>query len=346
MGQLRPMGQRNGWERPVLCMAFGVLPFVVLSCCPQAPVEPPPASATPATGHSVAEGPKVPTGYAIERYASGPDDAKLPVALAFSPKGFFGRDSELYVAFAQNGAGTLLPKTYRVPSKGTTVLFGKASDQLSMEFPARQSAFGGYLYATSYRAGGVVRFDGDGIESLFAKVDGWGVYGARFGPGGRWGTDFYAMEQNGTIQRFDPNGRRTYLTKGLPANNKGFDFGPGGDWGDCIYVPSGGRIDRVDSNGVITDFLSGSTSLGSTYLVSLAFDRHGDFGGDMFVSSLDNNIYRVRADGKVTVFASEFNFGSGNTSTGDILFGPDGSMYVADGMNNAVWRIYAIRRNQ
>jgi hypothetical protein len=93
----------------------------------------------------------------------------------------------------------------------------------------------------------------------------------------------------------------------------------------------------VDPNGVKTTFVS--SGLGTNYLLSLAFDETGLFGGDLFVSSLDNKVFRITSDGNVSLFASGFNFGAGNTSTGDILFGPDGTMYVADGGASTIWHI-------
>jgi glucose/arabinose dehydrogenase len=95
----------------------------------------------------------------------------------------------------------------------------------------------------------------------------------------------------------------------------------------------------VDPNGVQTPFVPLTATLGTNYLVGLTIDSTGLFGGDMFVSNLDNNIYRVTSSGSVSVFASGFNFGAGNTSTGHIAFGPDGTMFVTEGATGTVWHI-------
>jgi WD40 repeat protein len=278
-------------------------------------------------------------GYVVNNYISGVDSQTMPTALAFSPDGAFGRPSELYVAFDRNTSGGNSHQLWRVPSAGTAVFFGNYTDTMGMQFSNPASAFGTYLYGSSRMAGGVVRFGADGNETRFASWSGMGTYGASFSPGGNWGNQFYVLDENGTIQRFDANGARTTLTSGLPTNDKGMDFSPGGAWGDYIYVGVSGGIMKVDSSGAKSWFTTDLSSLGSNYIVSVTFDEAGLFGGDLFVSTLDNKIVRFHSDGTSSVFATGFNFGQGYTSTGDIVFGPDGYMYVAGGMDGTVWQI-------
>ncbi|HUT59641.1 MAG TPA: PEP-CTERM sorting domain-containing protein [Phycisphaerae bacterium] len=71
----------------------------------------------------------------------------------------------------------------------------------------------------------------------------------------------------------------------------------------------------------------------------LDIDRSGTyFGGDMYMAHLGRGaIYRIDPNGNRTLFADglclpEF-------WAGDLVFGPDGAMYVADGGNDTVWRI-------
>ena len=46
-----------------------------------------------------------------------------------------------------------------------------------------------------------------------------------------------------------------------------------------------------------------------------------------------------RAITAASLFASGFTWGSADTYTADITFGPDGAMYVADGQSGVVWRV-------
>jgi len=297
--------------------------------------------------------PQVPLGYAVEEYVRVPG-AKNPVALAFVPRrGPFAYGGELLVCCSSR------PAVYRVPAKGKAVLYLDRPDIHSdMVFSTTSSGFGQRLYAPEYTS--LFRYEPNLACVQFAHVGQVELMALAFGPGGRWGRSLYLVESAGmnedgdSIHRFEPNGAWSYLIRNLPENVKGLAFSPGGAWGDYLYICSGAwageasAVRRVDPNGVLSNFVAGNDKLGTGMLLHVAFDRRGFFGGcGLFVSSMEGNrIYRLEPNGAVGVFATGFEFEGaikGNISTGDILFGPDGAMYVADGGHDTVWRIWLNR---
>jgi hypothetical protein len=303
-------------------------------------------------GASVARGdPKVASGYAIEKYNGSIPRSFGPVGMAFSHDGEFGRPAELYGHYSlsrttpQEGRAT-----YRLPGPEESVLFTSPQNaSVSMVFPEAKSEFGSYLYAANQGASGfgITRYGRTGTEEVFASIQATAVVDLKFSSGGAWGTNLYLAVSQGpngnSIERFDASGQRTTLATGMPACPNTMDFSPGGAWGDFLYVgSSASNITKVDPKGNKATFLSDGSALGLNWLGGLAFGPKGEFGGDMFVSSLGNGtVYRITPQGEISTFASGFDFGLsiGCPFSGDLLFGPDGCLYVAEGQTGTIWRI-------
>ncbi|MBN2374830.1 MAG: LamG domain-containing protein [Sedimentisphaerales bacterium] len=68
------------------------------------------------------------------------------------------------------------------------------------------------------------------------------------------------------------------------------------------------------------------------------------------MSDFENDvIFEIDPLGNVTTFATDFSFSSTpyhKYDGGDIVFGPDGAMYIADGGAGTVWRIYCIESDE
>ena len=284
--------------------------------------------------------PQAPPGYSVEEYfrKSG---LQNPVGMAFSPAGSRFHGGELFVCFDSDSENPGLGAVYRISGPGKGVFFGRGGDRhAGMAIPRVGAGFTDGLYATI--PGSVLCYDPRGTCGRFAEIGAHELYAVRFAPGGGWGRDLYLLENSiKGLHRLDSNGAITSVITGLPGFPMGFDFGPGEAWGDYAYVASNGAgIFRVDANGTKSDFLADGGALGGGWLVGHTFDRTGSFGGGLFYSNLaTSKIVQVDANGAVNAFASGFNFGGGNQSTGRLAFGPDGAMYVSDGDNNAIWRI-------
>ena len=111
-------------------------------------------------------------------------------------------------------------------------------------------------------------------------------------------------------------------------------------FGDYLYVTEGydnaynsnGGVTRINSDGNIDRFVTS----GFNQPVSLAVDRSGNYGGNLYVSSgAHDRINKVLPDGQVQGF---YYIGDYSGSPADIAFAPNGSygglMYVAASYSN------------
>lgn len=294
--------------------------------------------------------PSVPPGYSISVYVDG---LQNPNAIAFSPGGKFGFAGELFVGDARPDAGTI----YRVPSPGQVIRFTGAYDDepRSFEFGPIGTAFEGRLFAC--HAFRIVTYDGMGTRQQFTETGAYD-WDLLFGPGGGdFGSNlYYAVGGDAAVYKITAARFSSVFVDALPPEVNGIAFSPaGGAFGSFLYLafargggaaksPNTPAIRRVTAAGQVTPFVTSPLFQNTNQLV---FDNSGNFGGMLFVSdSTANTIWQIDSLGGVTPFATGFSFDQipapfHINDGGDLVIGPDGALYVADGGRGAIYRIVA-----
>ncbi len=291
--------------------------------------------------------PVVPPGYFVEPYVTG---LKNVQSLDISPGGDFGYEGQLFIGDSRpNGV------IYRVPNKENKILFatGAQNQLLSMRFAPLGSTFDPKLYVT--HGYDLYAYDSAGGRTHFANIHAfpWDII---FAPDERFRNNLFhadGWEPAGeAVREWQPDGTQTVLVYTQREETSGLAFGAGGEWGNDLYIAfvyssrSGhpySAISKVDPNGVMTNFVA-PPEFG--YTNQLTFDTTGYYRGNLFVSDFKHNvIFEVSHSGDISEFASGFSFsehGDHRIATGDIRFGSDGSLYVADSGAGTVWRIAPI----
>jgi len=290
---------------------------------------------------ATARPPTAPQGYTIEAYVT-----KLvnPTAMAFSPGGKFGHEGELFIA--DSGAGG---RIYRAPRKGAKVVFvrGTSGAPLGMAFAPAGSKFAPYLYAL-HHGQDLKRYDSKGAAHAFGKAGRHSLVLA-FGPGGKWGRNLYQLDSFGDtggdkVLRWTAEGKSVRVVEGLREDLLGIAFSPGRRFGDYLYLAFGSwssqpnAIRRLGPDGKTSPFL---TSPEFRRINVIAADTTWNFRGNLFVGDyMAGKIFEIDARGNVKTFLTGLRQGqSWQWAGGDIVFGPDGAMYVADGGAQTIWRI-------
>lgn len=284
----------------------------------------------------------VPPGFAVEVVATG---FPLPSALDFGRGGEFGTDlfvgdwsdGSVYRVVTSTGARSVL--TDGVPNPGV-IAFGPGG------------AFSQGLYvATS--AGTIEVVDSAGSKTLFTSVQTPFPRDMAFDRLGRFGGDLFVMDTAGgvpplgdKILRVHPDGSTSVFatTPAIPEENA---------WGIAIGTePFGANISV--SFGRWSAGIPGRPSLwmldpsgrGTLFaevpefeeLTDIVFSDEGPFGRFLYVADVAHDtIYRVDVSGTVEVFATGFQFTS--QVSADMVFGPDGALYIAEDGTGSILRI-------
>jgi hypothetical protein len=262
----------------------------------------------------------VPEGFLAQTFVAG---ISGPTALVFGPGGAFGDD--LFVAEgAFEGVGRIL----KIDRSGAISSF--ASSPL-LEFPK----------------GAAFDLSGSFSGDLFVSLD---VYCP--GP-------IPSSCSSGGVVRITPAGAVSYFLDAFatsPGLFGAFDlaFGPGGAFGDNLFLADAeldssglGNILNVSPDGSLGVFVPSGSIKGAS---SLAFDRIGNFGGDLFVADPftdptfvngTDSIMRVTPDGMASQFASSPLLSNPTALAFDTVghFGHD--LFVLDAGANAIYRVDA-----
>lgn len=296
------------------------------------------------TNMSSAQIPTVPNGYYIEPYAAG---FKNVNAIAFSPGGEFGYEEQLFVGDSRPDPGTI----YRVPQKNEIIYFTNSEDDTprSFAFAPTNSTYQQGLYVS--QAYEIRKYNSDGTSIKFASINAFG-WDIEFNDSAGFGNYLYHADgwepasDGEAIRKWFPDGSQIPLITDLPEETSGLAFSPSDDFGDYLYVAfssmrgSTPAIRKIQPDGSISDFVVSPLFKQTN---QLAFDTTGYFNSNLFVSDWENNvIFEIDPNGDVSTFATGFSFSDTPyhiNDGGDILFGTDGAMYIADGGAGTVWRI-------
>ena len=122
----------------------------------------------------------------------------------------------------------------------------------------------------------------------------------------------------GDVLRFSPDGTRYPFVNGL-NQPMGLAFGPDG----LLYVAEigGDQVSQIGATGTVTPFVTLAEPIDLVFL-----------GNDLLVSTETGEIWRVDPAGTATLFASGPSNGQG------ITLAPDGSVIVAFGADNSIYR--------
>jgi uncharacterized protein (TIGR03437 family) len=235
-----------------------------------------------------------------------------------------------------------------------------------LAFPPIGHAQGGIITTIAGSTKGTFGFSGDGGPATSALLS--------FSPGGvgvdSTGRVYIADQQNNRIRRIDTtgvittvagNGSGTFAGDGGPATSAGFSHPPrvvADSAGNFYFGINGGRIQKVDSKGVITTFVgtggfvySGdggpATSAGiSQVAAGVAVDGQGNF---YFVDQAFYRVRKVNAAGIISTIAGNGTkgySGDGGPATSaqfDVVVGVAadnaGNVYIADTNNGRIRKI-------
>lgn len=248
-----------------------------------------------------------------------PDGTVTPIVpcngLATAVDVTYGPDGMLYFVSTENYLVARLDAQGQVEVMGTG--FNTPSGEARM--PALAFNTAGELFvaeASHYSPQRVTRIAAGGTATVFTH-DVVGPSGLAFDTA----RDLYVSEGPlGNVVRFSPDGTRHPFVSGL-NQPQGLAFSPDG----LLYVAEigGNRVSQIDAGGTVTPFVTVTWPIDLTFL-----------DDDLLVSTESHmsDIWRVKPDGTATRFA----IGPGAAS--GITLAPDGSVVVAFGANNSIYR--------
>lgn len=234
-------------------------------------------------------------GFTVTNLANGAG----PKGVRCSPGGVWG--DYVYIADSGSSAGEI----HRIDFFDNETLFATGlSFPVGMDFgPGLAGDFGVFLYIAEYTdsGGAISRISPTGVVTPFASFPSAG--NVRFGPGGLFGTDLYAVPAfvGPTIDTIDSVGTITPFS--MPIQSSNINFGPGAPWTDQLYATRflTGEIVIIAPDGSITPFVTGLSTQPEGF--DWAFGAGWD--GDMFQADYGTaTFHRIQPDGTVSVWAT------------------------------------------
>ncbi len=298
----------------------------------------------PDTGKYIADG------FDISVYAD------LPWAVrrfAFAPGGAFGND--LYAIATSVSWPPSENKIYRVDSEGRETFVGDTPRTISgIAFPSEGSGFGEYVYlgsADSYWAGNrtIYRMDPSGAVEVF--FDGSGFPGDTMNainfapPGSPYGNYLFTQDDSlDQIYKIDSAGSATPFSSGIHLAAD-FMFDVYGQFDNQLVVSN---IEKSEHGSHYNTLYKVATDGSKTILLGDEFHMGGGvitppespFGGRLYLVENDwprqpTDVYAINPDGSFELFARGFNF----WDVQDVVYGPDGALYVTDSDDGIIYRI-------
>ncbi len=284
--------------------------------------------------------------------------------LEFGPGGDFGTD--LY-ATAYYNESTSLGNVYRIDSSGQAYLLGQVPTNVyGIAFPNPGSGFGNYVYLGSpdgYYGGNksIYRMDPSGNVELF--IDGSNFTGGTMNniafapPGSPYGNYLFTGDGGpDVLYRIGPDGTATQFSSGI-QNAVGFMFDTYGQFDNQLIVSNmkckvvhgsyQNALYKVAPDGTKTTLLEGDLVPGSNARIEggVITPPSSPFGGKLYLVEADwtqppQELYTVNPDGTYELFATDLVF----DDTNDIIYGPDGALYVYTSDASIAGTIYRISR--
>jgi DNA-binding beta-propeller fold protein YncE len=211
----------------------------------------------------------------------------------------------------------------------------------------RDCPSGSYLFVSSYKTDNVLRYDattGAFVDEFIPHRDGrlnqpWGiVIGPRDHDVYVSTGHFQGLGQIKAVLRYDGDTGSfldEFVHSGEVPQPTGIIFGPDGN----LYVgdqvgPRNGRITRFDgaTGAYLDDFVPGGSGLGHPLALTFGPSERGPDHLDLYVA--EEKFGRIlRYDGATGAFLGAFVSGAsvGLGTPAGLTFGPDGTLYVADG---------------
>ncbi|MBN1974699.1 MAG: hypothetical protein JW787_13755 [Sedimentisphaerales bacterium] len=261
-----------------------------------------------------------------------------------------GYKVDVYASYTQSGAtrglafdgsGNLFTTHYPTGTVWCIKPDGTANEFTAIEYPrgitwTGGTSFGDYMYVVDFETfrGDLMRVGLDGTVSHFSSLSGDGPTPLALDRTGNYGGFLYlATRGDDRIYRIDSAGRESTFSSFPYSRNGGgpmsLAFDITGNYGGLMYLANTYSPGNEDVSGLFSLDTEGLAKRFTEDLVEagcIAFAPNCAFSQYMYVIGKSNydgprQLWRINPEGHATMFASDCN---------EIIFGPDGFLYVSE----------------